>query len=147
MEKNRTAAVTLWANRAILVLLGVLVFAMPGMLSWYQGFRPLGLHGAAAVFFGFYLCVIPVGMALWRIEKLLRNILADRVFVADNVILIRRIRGCCLAVMAVCGIAGYFYQPLLFLAIIMGFLSLMVSVMGHVMAAAVDIREENDLTV
>ena len=39
------------------------------------------------------------------------------------------------------------YQPLLFLTAIMTFLSLTVSVVRSVMGAAVQMREENDLTV
>ena len=38
-------------------------------------------------------------------------------------------------------------MPLIFLAVIMGFLCLMVSVVAGVMDAAVSIREENDLTI
>ena len=147
MNTKKSAAITLWANRAVLVLLAALVFAMPAMLRWYQGFRPLGLHGAAAVFFGFYLCVIPVGLALVKMEKLLQNIRKGTVFVFDNVRLIRSVRNCCLAVAVICGVAGCFYQPLLFLSVIMGFLSLVLSVVMQVIAAAVEIREENDLTV
>ena len=37
--------------------------------------------------------------------------------------------------------------PLVFLAVIMGFLFLVVDVVGHVMDAAVTLREENDLTI
>lgn len=147
MNTKKSALVTLWANRCVLGLLAVLIFAMPALLDWYQGFRPLGLHGAAAVFVGFYLCVIPVGLALWRMEGLLKNILDGRVFVCGNVSLIRSVRNCCLIVAVICGIAGYFYQPLLFLSVIMGFLTLVVSVVKNVIAAAVELREENDLTV
>ena len=39
------------------------------------------------------------------------------------------------------------YPPLVFLAVIMAFLALVVSVVGNVLSAAVSIREENDLTI
>ena len=147
MNTKKSALVTLWANRFVMALLITLVFAMPALLRWYQSFRPLGLHGAAAVFFGFYLCVIPVGRALWKMEKLLTQIRKGQVFVPGNVFLIRSVRNCSLAVAGICGIAGCFYQPLLFLFVIMGFLTLVLSVVTNVIAAAVEIREENDLTV
>ena len=38
-------------------------------------------------------------------------------------------------------------MPLLFMVIIMGFLALVVSVVANVIAAAVEIREENDMTI
>ena len=80
-------------------------------------------------------------------DRLVSNILHQAVFVTENVRFLRRIRWCCAAVSLVCLIAGLFYQPLLFLAVIMAFLALTVSVVKNVMAAAVEIREENDLTV
>ena len=42
---------------------------------------------------------------------------------------------------------GMIYPPLIFLAVIMAFLAMAVSVVKNVMAAAVELREENDLTV
>ena len=60
---------------------------------------------------------------------------------------IRRIRWCCAWVGLVCLAAGILYPPLLFLAVIMAFLALVVSVVKNVMAAAVELREEHDLTI
>ena len=85
--------------------------------------------------------------ALRCIDRLVVNILAGEVFVRDNVSRIRRIRWCCAWVSLVCLPASFFYPPLCFLAVIMAFLALVVSVVKNVMAAAVEIREENDLTV
>lgn len=147
MSVHSSAKITLLVNRMILLATVILLFALPGLLDWYQGFRPLGLHGAAAIFFGFYLCMPPVFFALWHMDRLLVNILAGQVFATGNVHRIRRIRWCCAAVSLICALAGCFYQPLIFLAVIMAFLALVVTVVGQVMKAAVEIREENDLTI
>lgn len=147
MKPETSARITLWVNRMIAALVCALIFLVPGLLRWYQGLRPLGLHGAAAIFFGFYLCVPEVLYALWCIDWLIRNILAGNVLVTENVRRIRRIRWCCAGVSLICLPAACFYPPLVFLAVIMAFLALVVSVVKNVMAAAVEIREENDLTV
>ena len=147
MNSKLSAKFTLWCSRLLALAVAILCFTLHDLLMWYQGFRPLGLHGAAAVFFGFYLCTPAVLYALWCIEKLLRNILCEQVFIHTNIRYIRRIRWCCAGVSLICLAAGIFYQPLLFLAVIMAFLALVVSVVKNVMAAAVEIREENDLTV
>lgn len=147
MNSKVSATFTLWVNRLLAAGVVVLVFAMPALLDWYQGFRPLGLHGAAAVMGGFYLCVPVVLYALWCIDVLVRNILADRVFVEDNVRRLRRIRWCCASVSLICIPAACFYQPLIFMVVIMAFLTLAVSVLKNVMAAAVELREESDLTI
>ena len=47
----------------------------------------------------------------------------------------------------VCLPAAVFYLPLIFLAVIMAFLALVISVVKNVMAAAVELREENELTI
>lgn len=147
MSVNSSAKITLWVNRAIILAVAVLLVALPKLLDWYQGFRPLGLHGAAAIFFGFYLCMPPVLWALWNMDRMLGNILAEQVFVVDNVRRIRHVRWCCAVVSLICIFAGCFYQPLIFLAVIMAFLALVVTVLGQVMKAAVALREENDLTI
>ncbi len=147
MQNQTSTKFSLWCSRILAGIVLLLCIAMSDILDWYQSFRPLGVHGAAAIFHGYYLCVPAVGLALWRIDGLLRRILGQQVFVPENVQALRLIRWCCAWVSLVCLLAGGFYQPLLFLAAIMAFLALMVSVVKNVMAAAVELREENDLTI
>ena len=147
MNSQLSAKFTLWCSRALFILICLLVFAMPGLLRWYQNLRPLGRYGAAAIMIGFYCCVPAVLYALSCMERLVRNILAQDVFVTRNVRFLRRIRWCCAAVSGICLPAAFFYPPLIFMTTIMAFLALAVSVVKNVMAAAVEIREENDLTV
>lgn len=147
MNPKISAKVTLWCSRIIGLLILVLIFAFPGLLDWYQGLRPLGLHGAAAVYFGFYACVPVVLYALWCIDRLILNILKDEVFTHANVSYTRKIRWCCAGVSLICVPAACFYQPLLFMVVIMAFLALVVSVVKNILAAAVMLREENDLTI
>ena len=147
MNPKLSARFTLWCNRIIALSIIVLIFFFPGLLDWYQGFRPLGLHGAAAVFFGFYACVPVVLYALWCVDRIVTNLLKDVVFVQANVCCVRRIRWCCAGVSLICVPAACFYQPLIFMVVIMAFLALIVSLVKNILAAAVELREENDLTI
>lgn len=147
MSVSISAKLTLWVNRFIALILLALLFAMPAVLEWYQSLRPLGPNAAAAIKIAFYCCVPAVALALWELERLLKNILAEAVFVRWNVQSIRRIRWCCVAVALICLPAAVFYLPLIFMAVIMAFLALVVNVVANVMKAAVAIREENDLTI
>ena len=90
---------------------------------------------------------VAVGIALWNMDSLLRAILASQVFTHENVRKLRLIRWCCFAVAVICIPAACFYYPLVFMVLVMGFLSLAVTVVVRVMAAAVALREENDLTI
>ena len=147
MTSQLSAKFTLWANRIIALGVCVLCFTMYDLLTWYRGLRNLPWQVCASIFIGFYLCVPAVLYALWCIDRLLKNILENLVFETKNVSYLRRIRWCCVAVSLICTPVACIYQPLIFLTLIMAFLAMMVSVVKNVMAAAVEIREENDLTV
>ena len=125
-----------------------LLFVLPDFLDWYVTLRPAMRDSAQqALIWGFYCCAPAVFFALWELERLLRAILGSRVFIWPNVRSISRVRWCCLAVSLICLPAACFYPPIMFMSIIMFFLTLILSVLSNVMAAAVEIREENDLTV
>ena len=147
MSNSLSAKFSLWCSRALAAVIGVLCFTIYLVVRWYAAFRGLPWQVGAAIMAGFYACVPAVLYALRCIDRLLCNILENRVFITDNVRFIRRIRWCCALVSLVCLVTGFLYQPLLFLAVIMAFLALMVSVVKNVIAAAVELREENDLTI
>ncbi|MBQ9148586.1 MAG: DUF2975 domain-containing protein [Oscillospiraceae bacterium] len=142
-----TTKITLWVNRVIAVVLCGLLFAMPALITWFSAIRPLAHSASVALIVAFYCCAVFVFWALWELDGLLRAILRREIFIRANVRRIRIIRWCCFAVALICWPAAFFYPPLVFMVVIMGFLSLVITVLGKVMDAAVEIREENDLTV
>lgn len=145
--KQTVTRVTLWVNRCIFALLVALLPALPFLLNWYGTIRTLSTAEYLAIMIAFYICAVITGVALWKLEQLLRNILAGQVFVRKNVRHIRTVQWCCGLVSLVCLPAACCYLPLIFMVIIMAFLCLVVSVVAQIMAAAVEIREENDLTI
>lgn len=147
MHLKVSATVTLWVNRVIFLAVTALVFLLPYLMDLYIQARPLDNNAQRAIFLAYYACTPVVLFALWNIERLIRNILAGEVFVRHNARRISRLRWCCLLVSLICLPATFFYLPLIFMVVIMGFLGLVVSVVANVMAAAVEIREENDMTI
>lgn len=147
MHLKVSATVTLWVNRVIFLAVTALVFLLPYLMDLYIQARPLDSNAQRAIFLAYYACTPVVLFALWNIERLIRNILAGEVFVRHNARRISRLRWCCLLVSLICLPATFFYLPLIFMVVIMGFLGLVVSVVANVMAAAVEIREENDMTI
>ena len=146
-NKNRSASLTLWANRALMVIIAVLACSMPRLLRWYNQFRPLEKPTNLALLVAFYLCVPVTLFALYHLEKLLLHILAGEVFIRPNVRIIRRVCICCMLVSLICLPPAFLYPPLIFLCVIMAFLCPVVNVVRYVFDAAVNIREENDLTI
>ena len=143
MNRELSARVTLWVNRALIVLLVALPFLIPAMLRRWS----MGPEDALALTTAFHCCLPVVLFALVTIDKLIRNILNREVFTFGNVRLIRRVQWCCVGVSVICLPSAFVYLPLMCMVVVMGFLALVVSVVKCVMATAVELREENDLTV
>lgn len=142
-----TTRAALWVNRCIAVLLVLLLPTLPFLLNWYSSLRALTKGEYMAIVIAFYCCAAVTAVALWSMDKLLRNILADQVFVLKNVRCIQTVQWCCALISLICLPAAFVYLPLWFMVIIMAFLALVVCVVSQVMKAAVAIREENDLTI
>ena len=143
-----SATVTLWASRAVAVLIAFFLIFFPGMVeSYHRNFRPLYDSERYALLGAFYLSAVAVELAMYHMDKLLRNILRAELFTAENVSHIRYVRWCCFWVSVVCLFAFFGFPSMIFISTIMAFLALVVTVVGQVMKAAVELREENDLTV
>ena len=138
---------TLWITRLVALVIAVFLFVLPPLLNWYCTLRNISIVPKTMITIAFYVSVIPISLALWQFDTILRNLLKDKVFLKENVRRIRIIQWCCFAVSLICLPAALFYYPLIFLVVIMGFLSLVVAVVCRVMDEAVAIREENDLTI
>jgi len=145
-KENLSIRLTLWINRLLAVLVFSLVFFLPGLLRWYSSIRMLTEGEQKAILLAFYGCAVFVELAFYHVDRLLTEILAGKVFIRKNVRRIRCIQWCCAAVSLLCIFAAVFYLPLIFLVVIMAFLSLSVGVIASVLDRAVEIREENDLT-
>lgn len=97
------------------------------------------------------LCVYPgsvLGLtALASLMQMLRNIYRGKVFIRQNVVLLRGISWCCFAVAALTLYGCIFYLPMAFLTAAAFFVGIILRVVKNVMQHAVSLREENDLTI
>lgn len=149
MKIQRIVTCTLWANRLVMLTVAALIFALPCLLDWYAGL--LGYHPPQSDLTGIWVFYIAsaavIFVALWNMEKLLKNILSGKVFLRENVARVRRVQWCCGIVAAICLVGTVFALPMILFAAIMGFLCLAVSVLANILDAAVLLQEENDLTI
>ena len=149
MKTQKMIKLTLWANRLVALLVGSLLFALPGLTLWYcglLGFTP-PMRDFWAVMICFYCCTVAIFAALWNMEKLLHNLLGAQVFTRANVRRVRNIQWCCGIVTLISVVASFFAWCMLVIVAIMGFLTLVVGVVASVLDAAVALQEENDLTI
>ena len=135
------------------VLLG-LVFAGPMLFRWYmvsyRGFLPDGepMQRLSLTFaWCFYPSAVFSGIILYSLLKLLFNIRGAKVFINQNVTILRVLSWCCFAIAVITFVGAISYMPFGFVALAGGFVGLMLRVLKNVMKSAVEMREENDLTI
>lgn len=138
----------------VAVVLTVAVFIGPWAIKmWFLYYRgwdenSTGLLQVMTLFkVAFYPCAVLAYVTLYSLLRLLFNIKKDEIFTTQNVIYLRRISWCCFAVALITGVSGVFYVPYLMMAVAAGFVGLMLRVVKNVMQRAVEIREENELTI
>ena len=127
------------------VLLLALMLLFPRLLSFYFAYLDVALRHK--VMLAFYLCCPAAWAALVSILLLMTNIIHDRVFTSKTVFFMRLLSWCCAWVAAVCLGFGFFWAPLLVFALGAAFMTLILRVLKSVLARAVAIKEENELTI
>ena len=149
MKTERLARYTLYANRLVMVVIAVLIFTLPALIRWYGSLLQYAMPEGdlMGIWVSYILCSGVIFVALWNMEKLLKNILAQRIFIRENVQRVRRVQHSCGIVAVVCVIDTVFVLPMLLFGAIMGFLCLAISVVANVLDGAVRLQEENDLTI
>lgn len=94
-----------------------------------------------------YTACIPAACALGCLNKLLGNIEQDKVFVAENVSILRLLSWCCIFAAVICLISCLYYLPFLILSVAAAFVGLILRVVKNVFSQAVELKNDNDFTI
>lgn len=153
---NRKRSVTL-SIVVCFIFVGILTAALflgPWFVkTWFTVYRGWAENGEAlqnmSTLFAwcFYPCALFAYITLYSLIKLLFNIKKDKIFINQNVKYLRCISWCCFAVAFITLIGGVFYVPFLFVATAAAFMGLMLRIIKNVMQNAVEINQENELTI
>lgn len=148
----------MWNSRRSILLSLVLVymfglafiaaaFALPSLVDWYilAAGRSPEIRGTLVR--GMYLCLPFALAALVSLHILLRNLLAEKLFVQQNVTLLRVLSWCCFGAALVSLITGRVYMPFYLLTAAAGFMGLILRVVKNVFCSAIEIKAENDMTI
>ncbi len=140
-----------WVVSALLLFL---IFAGPMLFELYMtAFRGLISDGSAMLMlkkvfgFCFYPSAAFAAVILYSLLKVLYNIKAEKVFIPKNVIYLKIVSISCFTIAVITFIGGFFYMPMLPVSAAGAFVGLLLRVLKNVMQSAVEIREENDLTI
>lgn len=126
------------------LLFGMMIFCYP-IAQWAIG--PGQRISTLAAVIAFYVCCPAAWIALSGITKILKNVLHDEVFTRETVKILRVLSWCCAFVAFVCTIAFFFYKVFIVFSLGAALMMLILRVLKNVMARAVEIKEENELTV
>ena len=147
LMKHRTVTLTIGFVVFFMLLLSALLFLAPWLIRIYLNYRAMPKELGTVILAAFYTCCPPAAVALGCMFRLLANIRKNQAFCAANPRLMTWICLCCLMVTVVTAVAGYWYPPLLFVAGAMLFIFLIVRVVRSCFVAAIELKEENSLTI
>ena len=148
-NKNISTIISLIICFASSAALVILVFTMPAFFRWFY-YTLNGIYAEAViktVVTAFYFCAPFAAAALFLLIRLLLNIRKDKTFISDNVLYIRIISYCCYCVMIVTAVFGFKYFPLYVITFAMAVVGTLLRVMKNILQSAVEIKEENELTI
>ena len=144
--KERSLTLSYALTWAVLILAGATLFLIPVITTWYDavsGKPPI----MPVLTVCCYLCDALARIALWELKKLLSNISKQELFTEQNTRCVRVISWCCFGVAAVmCGLTFWRLLALL-IAVVAAFVGLILRVVKNMLAAATELREENDFTI
>jgi hypothetical protein len=133
-----------------IVFLALLIagtLGMPAILRWYIGYSGKDGDIYPRLLYTLWSSAIPAFAALICLGRLLRNIAGGRVFVDQNVKLLRFLSWCCFAAAGIFLVMSFYYVTGLLVVISAAFMGLILRVVKNVIAQAVELKQENDLTV
>jgi len=143
----KSLALSIILTRLFIAAIILLIFFLPYLAGQY-----IKASGIASGFFydlivPIYICMIPAGIALICLDRMLSRIKKDETFTQSNIASIRIISWCCFIVSIISGVAAFFYIPFVFIMMIMLFCGIIVRVIKNVFSRAVFIKNENDYTI
>ncbi len=129
------------------VLLALDIFMSP-FLDWYMGLR--GMTSATqkvAMMVTLYVASAFAWLILFDMWVLLRNLQKGRVFIGQNVTILRVVSYAFLALGITTLVGGFFYLPFFVVTVASLFLTLIVRIVKNAFAEAVQMKSELDLTI
>lgn len=133
---------------AFSAMLAGTVLTAPWLIQRLMDFSRADLTGKEGLFMStIYLGSIPAAVLLLCLYRLLRRIELEQVFIIANVEYLRRISWSCFAGAAISMASSAYYFPWIFVAVAAAFMGLIVRVVKNIVAQAVELKNESELTI
>ncbi|MBR4984951.1 MAG: DUF2975 domain-containing protein [Proteobacteria bacterium] len=155
MKKIVTATRSILISRGLVYFFTLLLITLD-VTGWWLGMRlegtallrhTISFEDSLCFIICLYSCSIPAYYVLYALHRLLINVAAGKVFISENVSLLRRSSWCLLAAAAICLIGVIWLRVLLIIVAAACFVGLIVRIVMNVFEQAIAMKEELDLTV
>ena len=133
LNHKKSVKLSLFLTYFFMLLLAVITFVLPSIITWYVEIMKRSSDLATVVMLAYYPCMPIAAAVLFKLRKLLKNLLKDNIFTAENVNILRFITICCATVSVILLLAGFFYMPFYFLGAAAAFCALMVQVFKNIL--------------
>jgi len=127
MNKQHALKISLFLINLFLIILIVLAFALPGMITKFVE-TSRSQHLPSVIMITCYPCVPLVGAMLLYLRRLLKNISKDMLFHVESGKCFTRISQICIAIALITIIGGKSYTPFFVVGIAFAFFALLVFV-------------------
>jgi len=145
-SKDKSIKLSKICTVACAVVLAALCIASPWsrLFSVQLSYKSLNINWYTVTLVVF---AVPAYAAMWQLYRLLNNISHDRVFVPDNIRCLRIISWCCFGASAVFLASSFYSTSWVVLCAAAAFGGLILRVVKNVFSAAVELKDDQDLTI
>ena len=146
---SKSSSLTLSRIMVLLFLLFLTAgsVGLPWLVRWYIGYYGKSLAILTPTLVSLWSCATLAFAALYYLGKMLKNISREHIFIRENVHALRVISWCCFAVALIFLLYFFYYVLGLILSVLAAFIGLILRVVKNVFEQAIELKEENDLTV
>ena len=146
-KEKRSIAITSVLIKVAIVLCAAALFLMPYAAKMYEQISFQRDNVTVPLLLTFYVCAAFGFVILFVLNKLIKNIGSEKVFIDENVKLLKILSYCCFAIAVVTLIFARFRILVFVITFAAAFIGLILRVIKNCFTEAIRLREENDFTI
>ena len=146
-KEKRSIAITSVLIKIAIVLCTAALFLMPYAAKMYEQISFQRDNITVPLLITFYVCAAFGFVILFVLNKLIKNIGSEKVFIDENVKLLKILSYCCFAIAVVTLIFARFRILVFVITFAAAFIGLILRVIKNCFTEAIRLREENDFTI
>ena len=144
---ERSIKITSVLIKLAMVLCVIALFLMPQSAKRYEEFSLYGDNVTVPLLITFYSCAAVGFVILFVLDRLVLNMQNKRVFIPENIKLLRILSYCCFIISVITLVFARYRILAFIVTFAAAFFGLILRVIKHCFEEAMRLREENDFTI